>query len=291
MAALATPPARSHESLAAVSAPAPSPPPATESGQAIFRTGYTAYLGGFPFVDFTLDFRDDAGTYAADLVLESRGLLERIRQLRALATVRGVWDEALLARDPLAALRPEGYSRLYRLRDKAGQRDVRYDAADGLPQGYNNNKEETRVSPEGRRHAFDPLSLLAAGRRLMTRLGPGDSVRLPVFDGRLRYDLVAQVGEPAPLTLGEESVPSLPVHLRVEPVEGFSKRHRRSWEGREIDLWFSADGRLEPLKVVADTGLGSFVASRRAACAEASPPCPVPLAAYRADGDTPSATN
>lgn len=245
-----------------------------------FTESYNAYVGGFHAFDFSLHLEDDATGYRADLVLEARGLLKRLKDLKAWVTAKGVWlDVRRIGVEPLASVRPESYVQRYWRADKPGLREVRYDAETRLAHGYRNGKEETKV-PEGlRRGVLDPLATLVIGRRLLAEIKPGETRSLPVFDGRLRYDFKATVEEPRTLTIGEARVRVLPIRMQPIPRAGFSDEQLRNWQGRVVQLYFSDDEKRVPLKAVVETAFGAFVATRQGSCDEVV--CLQPLKDYQ----------
>lgn len=124
------------------------------------------------------------------------------------------------------------------------------------------------VSPEMTRGAVDPLSALLSAM-LKPEPSAACSGRIPVFDGRRRYDLL-------PKALGQEIIEprqagafrgrALHCELYVERIAGYSAEdyaHRRP-EEPGFEVWFARRPDftiLLPVKVFADTRYGETVAS------------------------------
>jgi hypothetical protein len=251
---------------------APAKPPKVDH----FHDLYEVHLGGLHVADFALDFTDRKRSFEARLVLESRGLFESLKELRALAQGGGTWSSA---KAPLKAARPEGYLRVYRQSDKSGTMEVRYTLG-RPPEGFHNGKEDPRVPPELRWGALDPLTTLAVGRRLLRAAKPGDRVLLPVFDGKLRYDFQADVGDSETITVNDMRIRTIPVTLEPIPISGFSEKHARSWEGKTMTLHFTDNGAFRPVKFILNSALGGFVVTYLGTCGETETPCPAPQEKY-----------
>ncbi|MCF8481523.1 MAG: DUF3108 domain-containing protein [Rhodospirillum sp.] len=241
-----------------------------------FHDLFTVHLGGLHVADFAVDFTDRGRSFDATLVLESRGLLESFRELRALAQGSGRFTDATA---PLKSLQPEGYLRVYRETDKAGVKEVRYTLG-RPPEGYNNGEEDPRVPPDLRWGALDPFATFALARRILRTAKPGDRVVLPVFDGKLRYDFQADMGDTQTILVSDVPTRTVPVTLEPIPLSGFSEKHARSWQGKSMVLHFSADGTFTPLKFILNNALGGFVITRVGPCEGAEAPCPIPLPKY-----------
>ncbi len=241
-----------------------------------FHDLFTAHLGGLHMADFSVNFTDRGSSFDAKLVLESRGLLETFRELRAMAQGSGRFTDAL---SPMKSIHPEGYLRVYRETGKAGIKEVRYSLGHP-PEGYNNGKEDPRVPPELRWGALDPFATFALARRILRTAKSGERVILPVFDGKLRYDFQADVGDSTTIQVNDAPIKTIPVTLEPLPISGFSKRHARSWEGKTITLHFSADGMLTPIKLILNSALGGFIITRVGPCDSPQITCPIPLSKY-----------
>lgn len=257
-----------------------------------FAALYSGFLGGLPLVDIAVSFTDGPQGYRGRLVVESRGLLETLSRLRALVEAEGAWAPGDSLSAPLAAARPRGFSRVYTKRGKAGTLAITFKAPatpDGAPpgaaplaRGFRNGKEDARVPPALRRGVLDPLSAFAVGRRLIRTAKAGDSLTLPLFDGKVRFDVVARIGTETTTLIDRRRVAVVPVALAIRPISGFSDRHRESWESLAPLLFFSTDGRWIPLKLEVAGNLGAFVATHRGACdaLARTVSCPEPQARY-----------
>jgi hypothetical protein len=234
-------------------------------------------------VDFAVDFTDRGRSFDGRLVLESRGLLDTFRELRAMAQGSGRFTDAP---SPMQSIQPEGYLRVYRETGKAGIKEVRYTL--GLPpEGYNNGKEDPRVPPELRWGALDPFATFALARRILRTAKSGERVALPVFDGKLRYDFQADVGDSTTIQIDGTATKTIPVTLEPIPISGFSEKHARSWKGKTMTLHFSADGQFTPIKFLLNSALGGFVITRVGPCDAPEITCPTPLPKYLAANNQP----
>ncbi len=111
---------------------------------------------------------------------------------------------------------------------------------------------------------LDPLSASLRASLLAGTSTPC-AERVPVFDGRRRYDLnFSHVASSTPVRLGGGGRPSQHCRVTLERIVGFS---RKPWltpvRGVEVaDIWFKplvADLPLIPFRLTADTGVGEAI--------------------------------
>jgi hypothetical protein len=135
-----------------------------------------------------------------------------------------------------------------------------------------------RPLPEAKRTAtLDPMSaVLIARDRLKANWLSGNATadfRLPIFDGRHRYDVIVTPGAVTDERVAGSERRVLPVTAQVEPAAGFEADtavHTREAKGRVV---FSADERFLPLQVVAGNSLGIGVFTLDVDCHSNPAPC------------------
>ena len=132
--------------------------------------------------------------------------------------------------------------------------------------------------PEAKRTGvLDPMTAVIVARDRIRRGwsdgGAMPAFRLPVFDGRHRYDVVVTPGAVIVERIAGKSRRIVPVTTAVEPAAGFEAsmaKHARQSRGRVV---FSADEAFIPLEVVAGNTLGRGVFTLIADCRSDPAPC------------------
>jgi hypothetical protein len=144
---------------------------------------------------------------------------------------------------------------------------------------WNRHKKAARPPQTvGRIDALDPMAAFIAARDLIRQSwqtgGPtGVGIRLSIFDGRHRYDVVIKRESAKDEDLHGVIHRVVPVTVKTEPTGGFEAdmaKHTREGEGRVL---FSADARFLPLQVIVANSLGTGVFNLTADCAKDSVPC------------------
>jgi hypothetical protein len=120
--------------------------------------------------------------------------------------------------------------------------------------------------------AVDPVTAFIAARRQVLDSGQRE-VRVPIYDGRRRYDIISTVGKPRTATIKNQPREVVPVISRVEPVFGFepdSEDRMREAKGTTL---FSADERFLPVQIIVGNDLFSSVMNLVAECTADPTPC------------------
>ena len=107
------------------------------------------------------------------------------------------------------------------------------------------------VPPELCKQTLDPLSALAVlGRSVMAKTAGGqpDHLLLPVYDGRQRYDVRADIKGPQMTTVHDRAFSGIAVELTFFPLAGFREDSRESWDNARFNVLINPDNGL-PLRV------------------------------------------
>ena len=155
------------------------PPAATSGPKPNIVADYTIFIGGFMAAEGSIDATLEEGAYFVRSNLGVAGMPSRFYDARWNMT-----SEGNLADDKL---RPKRFAFQSDEKGKVKQREITYDAS-GVPTPVFDPPEDdlADILPFERRNALDPVSALflpvpASGN-------PCDR-RIPVFDGKRRYDL------------------------------------------------------------------------------------------------------
>ena len=186
---------------------------------------YELWAGGLHALTFETKLTSDAPLYQVDLAVRTEGFIGRMFPFTMQARTRG--------EKKLDGLRPQHFGTRSRWKGNDRRVSLRY-GADGslttevVPPPEDDNRDP--VPQAQRRGTLDPMSAILAMIEATSRTGQC-SARIPVFDGRRRYDLVLRHIGPAELKPTTYSVYSGPV---TECRAGF-KRVAGFWNSRRFE--------------------------------------------------------
>ena len=241
-------------------------PPAAAAPNDRMNLLYEVYSGGFHVLNFELDLALAPERYDVTARINSAGFVGWFLSWRQVSESRGQ-----LGRDTVA---PELHRSQAEFRGRKRSVEIDYDAGKvgdvrvQPPAREDEGRDE--VSVERRREAMDPISsILGAIRRLSA--GEGCGGRLPVFDGRRRYDLVLtdrSRGQGLPQLAGAAS-DRIQCDFVYEPIAGHNRRDadpetkdkRRIQSGR---VFAERNGSLiVPVRIEIDGDWGMTIAHLR----------------------------
>lgn len=215
---------------------------------------YEVYWGGMHAADFAISRRHEDGQYAHGFRLRTQGILGWYLKMGVSAEGSG----RLPASGPLA---PETYDVDFTNRWRDGIIRMRFDPdGGGVDSVYRSDPpreddDEVDVTEEQLRGAFDPLTAFIETVRLGVTGRVGDDLRIPVFDGRRRFDAVGKiVGRERLDVLGSEQ-DVVRLRLKPVPVAGFKKDRESRWHDRVFDILITDDSRALPVMIYGE-GLG-----------------------------------
>ena len=221
--------------------------------------GYAVYIGGIDAVDVTIGLLLDDDSYRLDLTTEVSGLIRLVLpwslQVRTEGRVRA------------AALVPDTAHTESTWRGK--RRWTTLEFRDGLPAIVDSGPKPKRIEvpEEHLRGAIDATSAILTAARATAR--PGScSIRVPVFDGRSRFDAVFEAFQEGTLRRTGHSAYSgkaVPCDLGIEVLHG--RRKKSDYGGlaggeRTMTFWFARlfDGvQPLPVRIEHDTDLGGVI--------------------------------
>ncbi len=166
--------------LATGSAIAATEPPA-QSGKASpgFIAAYTIYIGGFMAAEGSIDAGIEEGAYLVRSNLGVAGMPARLYNAQ--------WDMTSEGSLSGEKLKPARFAFRSDEKGKVKEREITYDAS-GVPTPVFDPPEDdlADILPFERRNALDPVSALLLP---VASTGNPCDRRIPVFDGKRRYDL------------------------------------------------------------------------------------------------------
>ncbi|HEV2301214.1 MAG TPA: DUF3108 domain-containing protein [Stellaceae bacterium] len=217
---------------------------ARPAAAAEFTALYSAYWAGLSAGQIRLSLAEGGSGYRDSIEIRTVGLPGLLTHFRTSAQAAG----RIVAGAPAD---PERYDALYDLRKRRGRhismRFVRHDGAVVAVRGPGDSSHQKILAESFRRNVVDPLSALERIRQALAeaRRAHRDRFRVPVYDGKRRFDIVGQV-EPG----GKPGV--IEVALVLHPIAGFKKKPgNRDPEDapRPVALKITDDARLMPLSI------------------------------------------
>ncbi|HJS32068.1 MAG TPA: DUF3108 domain-containing protein [Alphaproteobacteria bacterium] len=224
---------------------------AVSADAAAVTARYDAHWGGAPVGTVVVAFADTAQGYVNVIDIRAAGVARALTDFSARAESAGVFDQL---RGPL----PRRYTATYDLRRRKGKQL----AVDFLPAGGAgvlaipaNAEAEARLPAALRSDVFDPLTAVLALRQTIRAGGlvQGSRFRIPVFDGKRRFDAEGTVlGFGAAVVAGRRAS-TIDISILLKPV-AIAKLERDDEDdiAREARLQFTADGTALPLRLIVD---------------------------------------
>lgn len=250
---------------------------------------YDLKIGGLHVADFLAEFSENPDGYRTTLTMETRGMARWFQDFRAelvgegkmvIETGRGltpvprVFDRAWTAQTVGATL-SIGFDPVTRLA-QAEERMFNPQTGETLSfedMEWSQDRELPPPVPDDlRTGVFDPMAAFVAARAQIHH-GGRNSFRVPIYDGRRRYDLVGEVEAPREFWMGGRDVELVPVMARVEPVFGFDDRRTETMQESTGRLLFSPDDRFIPVQVMLRGRMFSSVMNMTADCSKDMAAC------------------
>lgn len=225
------------------------------------RLGYDVYVGGVKLGRMSLETELAADQYRIEVGARANDLLNRLVNWSYSAEAEG----ALAGEHGVA---PDRFRSVRTLRNRNWEAVLDYsgDTVTHSQTPPQSAEDENAVPPEDRPGTVDLLSASVAIARAAELAGDTCKARVPVFDGRRRYDVVAAPARDRKLKKNSYNAyegPALGCRIEIDPVSGFRQARRenddfwtvpRDGSRRGFDMWLGrpqADGPLVPVRLEA----------------------------------------
>lgn len=254
------------------------------------RLLFDVMFGGLHIADVVVELDQNQASYSAGMRMRTRGMIDWFDDFRADIRSMGGFAGASGELRPV----PETYRRGWSSPEVASEMTMVFDPVDRIGRGadrifdprtgldlkaedlpWNNRRREIPVVPDDKRAgAIDPISAFIGARRLIVESGQKE-VRMPIYDGRRRYDVITTVGTPRTLTVREVERSVIPVRSRMEPVYGFEPDGEDRMRESEGEMYFTADDRFVPVQIILGNSMFSSAMNLVAECNTDPAPCAV----------------
>ncbi len=251
------------------------------------RLAYNLKIGGLHIADFLAEFDENPAGYRTSLTMETRGMARWFQDFTAEVSGNGTYaiETGTLGNGGGPTPVPGAFDRAWAAEEISSTLSIAYDPLTRLAQSrertfnpltgedispedmeWNRNRELPLPVPDDlRTGVFDPMAAFVAARSQIFHKGQR-SFRVPIYDGRRRYDLVGTVEAPRMFWIGGEDVELIPVTASIEPVFGFDRERTETMQDSGGRLLFSTDGRFIPVQVILEGSTLSSVMNLTADC-------------------------
>lgn len=253
------------------------------------RLAYNLKIGGLHLADFLATFDEDQTGYRTTLSMKTRGMARWFQDFEAEVTGDG---KIVIESGQGLTLVPRRFDRAWAAEEIAASLRIAYDPLSGLARSqermfnpmtgedlsfedmdWNRDRDPPPPVPDDMRvGVLDPMAAFVAARGQVHH-NRQQRFRVPIYDGRRRYDLVGEVEPMRSFWIGGEDVDLVPVVARVDPVFGFDRERTETMQDSAGTLLFSSDGRFIPVQVILEGNTFTSVMNLTADCRVDSETC------------------
>ncbi len=252
------------------------------------RLTYAIMVGGIHLGDALIVLNQSPTGYTTEMKVTARGVAKMVKNFSSEMRGEGRFTDGIKPQ-------PAVYSRQWSTDEVAAEMTMTYDASgaaksderyynpataapipfDQLP--WNDRGEKPRDVPQDMRsNAFDPMAAFIAARGQIraqgVTAGP-KNFRVPIFDGRRRYDIVGKADAARDVTINGTTHTVIPVVAKLEPVFGFGRKSEERMKDSEGKLLFTNDARFIPVQVTISNEMLSGVMNLTADCSQNAAAC------------------
>ena len=259
---------------------------------------YNIMVGGLHLGDAMITLNQTETGYSTAMRVTARGVAKMVKNFSSDMKGEGRFVSANGAGlTPQPAL----YSRQWSTDEIAADMTMTFDPSTGLAKAderffnpatsapiaredlpWNDRGDQQKDVPANMRtNVFDPMAAFIAARgQLMAQVmgrgataGQPKNFRVPIYDGRRRYDVVGHADAPRSVTVNGAAREVIPVTAKLEPVFGFGKKTEERMKDSEAKLLFSNDRRFIPVQLIVSNDMLSGVMNLAADCSQNAEPC------------------
>lgn len=260
------------------------------------RLTYNIMVGGLHLGDAMIVLNQTETGYTTAMQMTARGVAKMVRNFRSTMRGEGRFTPVTAANGTGIAMQPAAFSRHWSTGEIASDMIMTFDPTTGMAKSaesffnpvtaapiaredlpWNDRGDRQRDVPaDMRTNVLDPMAAFVAARgQIMAQgfaKGPR-TFRVPIYDGRRRYDIVGKAEPPRAVTLNGEEHLMIPIVAKLEPIFGFGKKTTERMKDSEGKFLFTNDARFIPMQLVVSNEYLSGVMNLTADCAENAAPC------------------
>lgn len=264
------------------------------------RLTYSIMVGGLHLGDALIGLNQTETGYTTTMKVTARGVAKMVKNFSSDMKGEGRFAPAA-ANSAGPTLQPAVYQRQWATDEIAADMTMTFDPATGLAKSeerffnpatsapiaredlpWNDRGDRQKDVPaDMRTNVLDPMAAFIAARgQLMAQVmnqgvAPNrpKNFRVPIFDGRRRYDIIGRAEAPRSVTISGMERQVVPVLAKLEPVFGFGRKSEERMKDSEGKFLFSSDARFIPVQLVISNEFLSGVMNLDADCSVNASPC------------------
>jgi hypothetical protein len=211
---------------------------------------YETRWAGLPAGDIDLRLDDWPDAYRSQIEIRTAGVPRWLTGFRAHAVSEG-------RRTAIGLAEPGHYDATYDLRSRKHKRiSIRFVPMENgtlAERGAEDSSEKYLLGPAERTGVVDPLAALTRAREAVrSGLAATPGFRIPVFDGKRRFDVESRGLAPETLSIAGKRQEALHLELVLHPIAGFKEKDPEgnpNGSPRPMDVYLSKDEALIPLRI------------------------------------------
>ncbi len=228
---------------------------------------YDARWGGAPVGTVVVSLSDTTEEFVNVIDIRAAGLARALTDFSARAESAG-------AVDPIRGPLPAYYTATYDLRRRKGKRlsvEFVHDGATSILAVPANAEAAARLPASLRSDVLDPLTAVSAIRQFIRAggLAQGSRFRVPVFDGKRRFDAEGTVLAFGVAVVDRARVATIDISVLLKPVAIAKLEHDDEDDiAREARLQFTADRNAVPLRLAVDIAFVPLIIELAETCGD-----------------------
>jgi hypothetical protein len=235
---------------------------------------YASRWAGLPAGDIDLRFEDRPDAYRSQIVIRTAGIPRWFTRFRG----RAISEGALSA---LGLAAPGRYDATYDLRSRKDKRiSLRFERSGDATiaeRGAEDSGDKAPIAAADRTDVVDPLAALVRMREaIRSGLAQRGSFKIPVYDGKRRFDVVERSMSRETMRVDGEMRPVIHLDLALQPVAGFKDddpEGNPDDSSRAMQVFFSDDALLIPLRLEVTIAWLTAVVEFEGRCDRPASPC------------------
>jgi len=252
------------------------------------RLTFDIMLGGFHIGDVLLSYEQSPTSYESQIAIRSHGVVRWFQDFQASMQARGSIETK--SENPPRTI-PDTFSSSWKAREIAAIMNMRYDPTSRLQMSSEHffnpltgedldvrelpwfrDQEIKAVPNKLRSGALDPISAFVAARSAIL-IGGQSNFRIPIYDGRRRYDLLGEVDLPETMWIRGSDRDLIRVRVTIEPLFGFDEERTERMQKSSGRAYFTPDDRFLPTQIVLNGASVTSVMNLTADCHTDPVPC------------------
>ena len=225
---------------------------------------YRVFWGGVEAAEMEFSVSESKSDFDATFNFRTKGFVNKLWKFVITGETHGIFNSQI----PSTRV----YAANSRLRGKEKRYSWSYDPKNKLARTIDDPSIENIIGDDLRRDVTDPLGgimqlrAMIRGAKNKSDLKSLTGQKIPVFDGRKRFDLMIQSVGGHDEKLGDKNYSLIDLGMSVVPIAGFKERDSDNWKASKITMSVADDGMYFPVKIQIDTDWATAVIRLSGGC-------------------------